>query len=111
MIPAAQLAAHLRGCAGTQQAAAVQHGGVGGKGQRLLQPVLRQEDGGAQLAVDAAQRLQKVGGGDGVQLAGRLVQDQHTGLHHHDGGQAQQLLLAAGQLIHRLVEPALDTEK
>ena len=109
--PAAQLAAYLRGGAGTQQAAAVQHGGVGGKGQRLLQPVLRQEDGGAQLAVDAAQRLQEVGGGDGVQLAGRLVQDQHTGLHHHDGGKAQQLLLAAGQLIHRLVEPALNAEE
>ena len=109
--PAAKLAAYLRGGAGTQQASAVQHGGVGGKGQRILQPVLRQENGGAQLAVDAAQRLQKVGGGDGIQLAGGLVQYQHLGLHHHDGGKAQQLLLAAGQLIHGLVEPALDAEK
>ena len=97
--------------AGTQQAAAVQHGGVGGQRQRLLQPVLRQEDGGAQLAVDAAQRLQKIGGGDGVQLAGRLVQNQHLGLHDHDGGQTQQLLLAAGQLIHRLAEPVLNAEE
>ena len=109
--PAPQPAAYLGGRAGTQQAAAVQHGGVGGKGQRLLQPVLRQEDGGAQLAVDAAQRLQKIGGGDGVQLAGGLVQNQHLGLHDHDRGQTQQLLLAAGQLIHRLVEPVLNAEE
>ena len=111
MPPAAQSASHLGGAAGTQQPPAVQNGGMGGKGQRLLQPVLRQEDSGTQLPVDASQRLQKVGGGDGIQLAGGLVQDQHLGLHDHDGRQTQKLLLAAGKLLHRLVEPVLNAEK
>ena len=111
MPPAAQSASHLDGAAGTQQSPAVQNGGMGGKGQRLLQPVLRQEDGGTQLPVDASQRLQKVGGGDGIQLTGGLVQDQHLGLHDHDGRQTQKLLLAAGKLLHRLVEPVLNAEK
>ena len=71
----AELTAHLRRCAGTQQPAAVQHRHVRGQGQRLLQPVLRQEHRCPQLPVDAAQRLQKVRGRDGVKLAGGLVQN------------------------------------
>ena len=48
------------------------------RGQGLLQPVLGQQDGGAQLPVDLSQRGQKIRGGDGVQLAGGLVQNQHV---------------------------------
>ena len=61
-----QQAAHLRRCAGTQQPSAVHHRRMGGQRQRLLQPMLRQKDGGPQLPVDAAQRLEEVRGGDGV---------------------------------------------
>ena len=73
--------------------------------------MLRQQDGGAQLTVDLAQHRQKVRRGDGVKLAGGLVQDQHVRLHGHDGCQIQKLLLAAGQLRHVLMKPPLDAEK
>ena len=108
---APQGTAHRLRRAGTEEMAAVQHGSVGGQGQRLLETVLRQEDGDAQLAVQAAHSLQKVGGGNGVQLAGGLIQNQQTGLEHHDRGQGQQLLLAAGELVHFPMEPVLDAEE
>ena len=106
-----QMAAGLCRRTGTQQPPLVHHRHNGGKGEGLLQPVLRQQNGGAQLPVDLAQHRQKVRRGDGVQLAGRLVQDQHVRLHGHDGGQIQQLLLPAGKLGHILVKPLLNTEK
>ena len=84
MAAAPQGTAHRLRRAGTEEMAAVQHGGVGGQGQRLLETVLRQEDGDAQLAVQAAHSLQKVGGSNGIQLTGGLVQYQQTGLEHHD---------------------------
>ena len=107
----AQSTAHLLRRTGAQQPPAVQHGGVGGQRQRLLQPVLRQQHGNAQLPVQPPHRLQKVGGGDGIQLAGGLVQYQQPRLHHHHGGQRQQLLLSAGQLVHPPVEPVLYAEE
>ena len=106
-----ELPPHLRRRAGTQQPAAVQHRRVRGQGQRLLQPVLRQDHRRAQLPVDAAQRLQELRRRDGVKLAGGLVQNQHLGLQNHDRRQTQQLLLPAGQLIHVLVKPVLNTKK
>ena len=73
--------------------------------------MLRQQDGGAQLAVDLAQHRQKVRRGDGIKLAGGLVQDQHVRLHGHDGRQIQQLLLTTGQLGDVFIEPPFDAEK
>ena len=73
--------------------------------------MLRQHNGGAQLAVDLAQHRQKVRRGDGVKLAGRLVQNQHIRLHGHDGRQIQKLLLPAGQLRDTLIKPSLNAEK
>ena len=73
--------------------------------------MLRQHHGGAQLPVDLSQHRQKIRGGDGVQLAGGLVQNQHVRLHGHDGGQVQQLLLASGQLGNVPVKPVLDAEE
>ena len=93
-----QGAAHLLRRTGAQQPPAVQHGGVGGQRQRLLQPVLRQQHGNAQLPVQPPHGLQKVGGGDGIQLAGGLVQ-------------YQQPRLSAGQLVHPPVEPVLYAEE
>ena len=76
----------------------------------VLQPVLRDDDGGAQLPIDFPHGVEKIRRRNGVQLAGRLVKDQHLRLHGHDRRQIQQLLLAAGQLRHVPVEPALNTE-
>ena len=106
-----QLTAHLLGGAGAQEPAPVHHRHGSGQGKGFFQPVLRQHHGGAQLPVDLPQHRQEVRGGDGVQLAGGLVQDQHVRLHGHDRGQVQQLLLSAGQLRHVPVKPVLDAEE
>ena len=103
--------AHLAGGAGAQEPAPVQHRHAAGQGEGLLQPVLGEENGGAQLSVDLAQSGQEIGRGDGVQLTGGLVQNQHRGLHGHDRGQIQKLLLSAGQLGDVFVKPGLDAEK
>ena len=73
--------------------------------------MLGDQNGGAQLPVDFFQCIQKIGGGNGVQLAGGLVQDQNFRLHDHHGGQIQQLLLPAGERRYLPVEPILDAEK
>ena len=80
-------------------------------GDHILQTVLADEHGGAQLPVDAADGLQKVRGGDGVQLTGGLVEDEELGLEDHDGGEIQKLLLTAGELVGLQVEPGLDAEE
>ena len=43
-------------------------------------------------------------------MAGWLVQNQHLRLHSHNGGQIQQLLLAAGEGGHIPMEPVLNAE-
>lgn len=106
-----QRRAHLRRRSHAQQFSPVHHGSSGGQGKGVLQPVFRQDNGSPQLPVDSAQHSQKIRGGDGVQLAGGFVQDKDGGLHCHDGGQVEQLLLSAGQLGHVLIKPCLDTEK
>ena len=55
-----------------------------GHRDHILQPMLTNEDRGTQFPVDAAQGLQEIRGSDGVQLAGRLVQDQKLRLQNHD---------------------------
>ena len=102
---------HLSGAAPGDELSAVQHQHLVAVGEDLLQPVLGAQDGGAQLPVDAGHRRQKVRSGDGVQLGGGLVQNQHTGLHHHNGSQVQKLLLSAGKLGNIPVKPVLDAEK
>ena len=47
---------------------------------------------------------------NGIQLGGRLVQNQHFGLHYHYCRQIQKLLLAAAELAHRSLVPALNAE-
>ena len=85
------------------------HHPVGG-GEHILQTVFREDDGGAQLLIDLFDGVEEVRRGDGVQLAGRLVQNEHLRLHGHDGGQVQQLLLPPGEFADILMEPALDAE-
>ena len=80
-------------------------------GQHLVQPVLCDDNGGAQIPVDAAQSGQKVGGSNGIQLAGWLVQNEDLRLHGHDGGQVQQLLLSTGEGGDVPVKPGLDAKK
>ena len=70
-----------------------------------------QEDGRSQFAVDLAEGGKEVGCGNGVELARRLVQNQHFWLQDHNGSEIQELLLPTGQLCDRLIKPFLNSEK
>ena len=70
-----------------------------------------QKDGRSQLAVDLAEGGKEVGCGNGVELARRLVQNQHFWLQDHNGSEIQELLLPTGQLCDRLIKPFLNPEK
>ena len=95
----------------TEKAALVhdQHPACNGKG--LLQPMLAEDNGRAHFPIDSTQQSQKFRGGDGIQLRGGLVQNQHIRLHGHDTSKAQKLLLATGQLADRAIEPSFDVEE
>ena len=54
------------------------------KRKRLLKAMLRQDDRRAKLPVELAEHGEKVRGRNGVELAGRLVEDEHLWLHDHD---------------------------
>ena len=77
------------------QPPSVQHQQLVRHGQHLVQLMLRENDRGSKLPVDPLHRRQEIRGGNGVQLAGGLVQKQHPGLQDHGGGQVQKLLLPA----------------
>ena len=94
-----------------QQPPVLQNGGAVGIAQRLFQTVLAQDDRCAELAVDPAQHGEKIRRRDGVELARRLVEQQHARLHRHHGRQTQKLLLPAGQLRYILVKPVLNPKK
>lgn len=57
-----------------------------------------EEDGEAELAVEVAQQLEDGAGGLGVEGAGGLVGEEHLGVAGQGAGDADALLLAAGEL-------------
>ena len=61
-----QAASHLACRAGVENAPALEKDDVGRQRQRVFEPMLRQDDCCAQLAVDPPERRQKVGRGNGV---------------------------------------------
>ena len=73
-----------------------QHHPVGVRGRGRV--VGDHDDGLAQLADRVAQERQHLGAGAGVEVAGRLVGEDHLGPRHQRPGQRDPLLLAAGQL-------------
>ena len=100
----------VRGRAVCDDLPAVHHDGAVGIGEDVLEPVLGDDDGRAELGVDLAHGIEKIARGDGVKLARRLVEDQHLRLHRHDGSEIQKLLLPAGERGHIAVEPVLNAE-
>ena len=80
-------------------------------GDHIFQSVLADQNRSAQFPVDTSQSLQKIRCRNGVQLACRLVQDQHIRLQHHNGCQVQKLFLTAGELGHFHVEPGLNAKE
>jgi hypothetical protein len=73
--------------------------------------VLRENYRHAEIAVDFADGREELRGRDWVQLARRLVKYQRGGLHRHNGGEGEQLLLPAGELRDRFSEPCLYAEE
>ena len=67
-------------------------------------------DGCTQFHVDFPDGIQKVGSSNGVQLTGRLVQNQDFRLHRHDRSQIQQLLLTPGEIGYISVKPILNSK-
>ena len=76
----------------------------------ILQPMLRDNDGGSQFDVDLTDSIQKIRCCNGIQLAGRLIQNQYLRLHRHNGRQIQKLLLTAGKGRYIFMKPALNTK-
>ena len=72
--------------------------------------MLCQKNGQPELAIDLLQCCNKIGGGDRVQLPGRLVQNEQARLHDHDAGKAEQLLLPARKLVCLFSEPIRNAE-
>ena len=95
---------------GGQQPPLLEHDEVVGQRHGLLQPLLGQQDRQAQLLIELAQRVQKCARRDGVELARRLVQNEHVRPHDHDGREVEHLLLAAGERAHVALEPVGNAE-
>ena len=79
-------------------------------GENILQPVLCDDNGSAKLRIDLTDGVEKIRCGNGVKLAGRLVQNQNFRLHCHNGSKIQKLLLTAGEGGNILMKPILDAE-
>ena len=89
----------LEDAARLDHAPGVQHGDAVGDRADHLHLVGDDDDGDAELAVDPLQQREDVGGRLGVERAGRLVGEQDVGLGRERPGDADALLLAAGELV------------
>ena len=82
-----------------------------GGGQAALQAMLRQQDRGIPLLVEAAQEPDQLIPGDGIQLGGGLVEQQHGGAPREGGAERDALLLAAGERVGGAVQQVVDAER
>ena len=88
------------------QVALVEEGRVVGDARRLLHVVRDDHDRVAPL--ELLHELLDLGGGDRVDRRARLVHEDHLGLDGDRAGDAEPLLLAAGERQARLLELVLD---
>ena len=95
---------------GCKQSPLLEHDEMIRQRHGLLQPLLGQQDRETELLVELAQRVQKRARRDGVELARRLVQNEHIRPHDHDGGEVEHLLLPAGERLHVALEPVGNAE-
>jgi hypothetical protein len=91
--------------------AAVERDHAVGGGEAALEPVLGDDDRGPPLLVDAPQHGQQLVAGHGVELRGRLVEQQQLRSAGKRGAERHALELAAGQLARRSVEQVGDAER
>ena len=74
--------------------------------------VVRDDDGGgAELGVDARERLEHDDAGGDVERAGRLVAQQHRRALGDGAGDRDALLLAARELRREVIEPVLEMDQ
>ena len=73
--------------------------------------MLGEHDRGAPLLVDAPQHAEQLVAGDGVELGGRLVEQQQPRPGGERRAERHALELAAGQLVRRAVEQPGDAER
>ena len=83
---------------------------VGG-GEAALEAVLGEHDRGAPLLVDAPQDAEQLVARHGVELGGRLVEQQQPRAAGQRRAERDALELAAGQLVRRAVEQPRDAER
>ena len=72
--------------------------------------MLNDDDRQRKIAVELFECTEKVGGSNGIKLRGWLVKNDHFGIHYHDRGEIEKLLLTARKGGNIAVEPILDTE-
>ena len=81
------------------------------RGQAALQPVLGEHDRGPPLLVQPPQDAEQLVAGDGVELGGRLVEQQQPRTAGERGRQGDPLELAAGELVRGPVQQAAEPER
>src|SRR6218665_2877584 len=96
----------LLGGAEFDHLAEVHVGGVVAAAGRLLHVV--RHDGNRVVVLELVDQLLDLGRGQRIERRSRLIEQQHRGLDGHTAGNAQALLLAAGQLQAALAELVLD---
>ena len=82
-----------------------------GRRQAALQAMLGQQDRRLPLLVQAAQQSDQLIAGHGVELRGRLIQEDHRRAARERRTERHALLLAAGELMHRAVEQRVDPQR
>ena len=68
------------------------------------------QDGDAEVAVEVGQQVHDLERGLAVEIAGRLVGEQHVGVGDDRAGDGDALLLAAGKLGRRMVPPVPEAD-
>ena len=79
--------------------------------QAALEPVLGDDDGRPPLGVQAAQQPDQLVAGDGVELRGRLVEQDHRRPRDQRRRQRDPLKLAAGERVDGAVEQLRDRQR
>ncbi len=91
--------------------AALEHDDAVGVGQAALEPVLGEHDGRAPLLVEAPQEPDELVAGHGVELGGRLVEQEQARAARERRPERDALQLAAGELVGPAVQERLDAER
>ena len=84
-----------------------EHNAVHAAPEHILKPVLDDDDGRARLFLNLVDQLDGLLAGGRVKVGQRLVKQQHLHLIHHHARQTHALLLAAGELMRRVLKVAL----